>query len=123
MNVREKIANGDYENKTEYPKPPKRECECGKSFFHDAPKFCPDCGASVKDGYDVLFGEYKVLITAYRAKDNELMDEFEKNALEECGLTNHARRDKAFSMVHSSSDNNGLNYVIDALEELSELML
>lgn len=123
MSVEQKIKQGYYDNKLEYPKAPERKCSCGNKFFHDAPKFCSECGKPVKEEYDKnyeLYSEYK---KNYRKERNRLIALFKSDALKECGITNHQKAEQAFSMAWERGHSEGLYRVLDELEELSGLIL
>lgn len=123
MNVDQKIKDGAYKTKLEWPKPPDKKCECGKSFVGEAPNFCSGCGNPIKEEYDKKYYDFLLKLNEYRDNEERLIDLFKIDALEECGLTNHPKAEKAFSMACKRHYSNDLQYIFYDLKELAELIL
>ena len=57
-----------------------------------------------------------------RRERNDLRDEFMEDAIDHCGIGNHAKKYHAFHMAWNHCKNSGYSAVLDELESLSELI-
>jgi hypothetical protein len=105
-----------YKNKMEYPEKPKRPHIDSKASSDEARRYAKD----LQDWEDRM-AVYKVGLEGYRIEERRLMALFKKDALEDCGLTNHPKAVKAWDFAWSHGHASGLHNVHFWLSEVAEL--
>jgi hypothetical protein len=77
--------------------------------------------ANAVEQYEKDMLVYNQSKNAYNKRQSELMAEFEKDLLEEFGLTNHPKASKIFSYVWDKGHAAGFEEVYSEMNSLSEL--
>lgn len=119
----DEIDRGAYKPKMDFPRPPKRVCECGHSFGTYIPNFCSLCGKPVKEVYEKKHVEYRQERLKYQAEEARLLDEFWSDAFDYCGISeDHPKADVLREIVWERGHSDGLYAVLEELEDLSRLI-
>jgi ribosomal protein L40E len=121
MGVNEKIQNGDYKVRIEYPVYPENICRYCNAGKIGRAEFCPKCGA--KTCFDERMEKYRQDKGVYHAEEGRLNDQFRNDAMEECGLSGHPKEDKVWMLAWERGHSAGLEEVFLCIQELAELVL
>lgn len=109
-----------YKNKMEYPK------GLPKPFLSPAKKFCEEAVAIYAKELKEFNASLPAWIEAhekYRMENHRLEQLFQKDAIDEVGLTNHPKAQKIFDKAWADGHSGGLENVMYHLEELADLIL
>jgi hypothetical protein len=117
MDVHNKVRNGDYSNKMEYPKQPRKPVMPTTKSSADVRKYADEL-----EVYETAMVEYKEARTAYYAESARLEAEFRKDLEAEHDMTDHPKRDKLYSMAYSYGHSSGLGEVATHYAEFVELV-
>ena len=83
----------------------------------------PDEAAERVRTQQKLEDQHRAEIQAYRDETTRLQALFRKDALEEVGLTNHPRADKAFAYAWQLGSSDGYWNVLSHLEEIADILI
>ena len=110
MDVLDKIKNGDYKNKKQYPV---------RANFKIM-KLCEYCGQSYKDKKSEE--EYKNAHREYRIETSTLMKQFRNDLFEEAEIIEHPKADKIWNLAWERGHSSGLAEVYDYFFEYLDLI-
>ena len=107
-----------YENKMEYPtkvrKPLLPKIHNSETVKEYAQKL---------QVYEEEYAAYQVILAEYRNETNRLWNEFKKDAIDDVGLLNHPKADKAYNMAYERGHSEGLYSIYDELCEIADLLI
>jgi hypothetical protein len=114
----DRIKDGQYDPKEPPERPAKPYLKQGHNS-KDASQY-----ASALSHHEVLMAKYKQDMNVY-AKDKQLLfQQFKRDAINYCGLSDHLKAEKAFEYAwNGCRDSGGMVQIVEYLEELSELMI
>ena len=121
--VRDKINEGYYKNKFEYPKriSNTQKCPHCDEVITINDKFCKSCGKETN--FDLKLKNYNDLLTKYKEDERRRTQEFTEDSLEEVGLAKHEAKDRAFNFAWEKGHSSGMSEVLHYLEEISDVIL
>lgn len=118
--VQEKIADGEYQNKMEYPKKPSSVCQYCSSLHTKDAKFCQSCGKPLD--YDAREMAYREKRKEYWREDGLLFSQFKCDLEAENGMADNPKREALFSKAWEHGHSSGLCDVLFWYEDLLELV-
>lgn len=107
-----------YKNKMTYPLAPKKPFLLKGHTAKDAKEY-----VVLLENYEKALKNYKEELKAYNTHTSVLLNKFKKDALEDVGLADHPRADKAYSTAWEYGHSGGLYGVYQWLCELADLLL
>ena len=113
-----KIQDGYYKNKVEYPSKPVKP-RLGKNATSVEAKVY----AEALESWEKNMEDWRDKIKEYRKIDNQLYMLFKRDALDDTGLTNHPKAEKAWEMAWDRGHSSGYYEVYQQLCELSDLLI
>lgn len=111
-----------YENTLKYPVKPQRICPCGTPFNISA-NYCYNCGSDISLPYEKDLRVYYGDMANHTKEEYRLYNLFKEDALEEVGLSDHPKKDKAFAFAWEHGHSAGYPAVMVWLEELVDFEL
>ena len=112
------IQHAKFQTKLPYPHKPTRPLLQSKHNSAQAEVYVEALKA-----YEEALVEYGKAIALYREDQRKLDAEFKQAAFKYCGIEDHPKRERAWSMAWEHGHSSGLNDVLHHLEELSELLI
>ena len=107
-----------YKNEMECPKKPKKPF---LQNFHTSEKAYEY--AQELHTYEIELNEYQNRMKAYRQHSNDLHNLFKKDALDDVGLKDHPKAEKAWEMAYEKGRSEGNYSVYQELCELADLLI
>ncbi len=123
MDIYQKVRNGDYNNKLEYPTDPKYKLEYNvlnktvSLLTDDDIRNLPN----IKKELQRETEEYNKQVDAYRQEDNRLYNQFFTDCHEYFGMTNHPSRPIVESKAWEHGHANGYSEVLSWYDEFAEV--
>lgn len=74
------------------------------------------------EAYEESMVEWRKKDEVYRGERYALEIEFKKNALDVCGILNHPKADKAYSLAYEDGHSEGFGGIYNALIKYAELL-
>ncbi len=116
--VREKLMNGEYKTKLEYPKRDKKpKMELIKPTAAQARAY-----ADAMDAYEAGQADYDAARMAWHADEQRLLEQFRKDLEAEFDLTGHPKADKVWSKAWEHGHSAGLGEVIYWYDEFADMV-
>ena len=115
--IENKIKNGYYNNKLEYPKRPARICDHCNNILprHDMGDFCKHCGKPIKDAYHKK-------MELYNTEDVEVIKLFKQELIADFGVDGNDKANLLFDKAWDRGHSAGLHEVYGEFEELVDLI-
>lgn len=111
----------EYKNTMAVPVKPTMLCpNCG-TFFRKEHVFCSKCAYNVKYWFNDCMDIYKAERQAYDIRTDNLMNKFQRDCLEDVGLTNHPKANEIFWYAWERGHSYGFSEVYDNLIDMSYL--
>jgi hypothetical protein len=117
MDLYDRIKSGEFTNHQTPPTKPRKPMLSTNHTSSEVEVYV-DC----LKNYEEAIKEYSKNITAYRLYSAGLTKQFKYAAIEYCGISDHPKAERAWSMAWDRSSSDGLIGVLETLEELSDLM-
>lgn len=119
----ERLREGRYRNKMDYPKRWPFKCLCGAEYGHARDiKFCPECGAAITEAKAEHFAEIEAAQALYNKETARLNALFQADVFEDLGITDHPKRHKLWAKAYDMGHSAGMGEVYHYCCELVELI-
>ena len=112
------IRDGDFYPKSSCPRKPVKPRLIGQHTSKEAEIYVE----ALKE-YENDMVNWNDMESAWRAEYRDLQAKFKALAFGYCGINEHPKRERAWSMAWDHGHSSGLNDVLHHLEELSELLI
>ena len=119
--VRQKLNDGHYKNKLEYPRDPKAPAVFRKSASELTDDEIANLKTVRKEYDDAVVAARQARID-YNREDNRLIELLQRDLEVEHGLTNNPKRGKLWSKAWDHGHSSGLSEVVCWYEDLAELI-
>ncbi len=115
---RDRIADGEFENRVEYPNKPSKPRLERDHTFAQVTEYAKQLAL-----YETLNAGYRADLDAYRAGERASYDLFKTELLKDLGIADHPKADRLFSMAWERGHSEGYHSVYSEAEDLSDLMV
>jgi hypothetical protein len=78
--------------------------------------------AAKVEEFNAAMVEWNEKRDAWREERIELDEQFKKDALDECGILNHPKAEKAYSLAYQDGHSEGFHGIYNALSKYAELL-
>ena len=113
-----RIQRGDFETKIPFPNRPQKALLQRNHTADRAREYADEL-----DQYEKDVKKYEEDLKAYTEDKRRLHEEFRLAAFRYCNISDHEKRERAWSMAWDHGHSSGYNDVLLHLEELSELLV
>ena len=117
MNVTDKIAYGDYDNKLVYPTNPRKPAMLRNVTSAEALKYAQDLAV-----YEAEYEAYRVARTAYGQETARMLGLLKADLETEYNMVDHPKAEKLWAMAWEMGHSSGLGDVAIYYSDLYELV-
>jgi len=118
LSLRDRIRQNEFKTKLMFPIAPSKPRLNHKHTAVEAKRY-----AAKLEAYEKHIVEHKELRKHFNLEEGRLYQLFKEACIEDCGIADHPKADKAFSQAWQKAHSDGYEAVLYELEELSDLLI
>ena len=115
---RDRIADGEFENRVAYPDRPSKPRLERNHTSAEVTAYAKQLAL-----YETLNASYRADLDAYLAEDRAAYEFFKTELLKDLGIADHPKAERLFTMAWEDGHSEGYEAVYSRAEDLSELMV
>lgn len=118
MDMYDRLRSDEYKNQLTYPTKPKKPLLDRNATSVEAKHY-----AEVLEQWEKDMDVYREEVKEYRKEENRLYEQIKKDCLEDVGLLNHPKADKAWEWAWEHGHSSGYSEVYQVLCGITDLVL